>query len=83
MLSYPGGTVHGTLADHPTANEPASEALCRVCVGVRVWVCCWQVFPLDAYETVVAHRPQINPDTLWTHGKVKEAHQFYLTQVLD
>ena len=34
------------------------------------------------YEIVVAHRPHINPDTLWSHTKVKEAHEYYLRSVL-
>lgn len=40
------------------------------------------VTPLAAYEIVVAHRPHINPDTIWTHAKVKEAHEYYLSVVL-
>ena len=31
---------------------------------------------------MVAHRPHINPDTLWSHTKVKEAHEYYLRSVL-
>ena len=37
---------------------------------------------LFRYEIVVAHRPHINPDTMWSHTKVKEAHEYYLESVL-
>ena len=39
--------------------------------------------PLDAFHAIVMHRPQINPDTLITHTKVKEAHEYWLRHVMS
>lgn len=38
---------------------------------------------LDAFHVVMMHRPQINPDTIMTHSKVKEAHMFWLEHVMN
>jgi atypical dual specificity phosphatase len=39
--------------------------------------------PLDALHVIMMHRPQINPDTIMTHTKVKEAHLFWLKYVMN
>ena len=39
--------------------------------------------PLDAFHAIVMHRPQINPDTLITHTKVKEAHEYWIRHVVS
>ena len=39
--------------------------------------------PLDALHVIIMHRPQINPDTIMTHAKVKEAHMFWLEHVMS
>lgn len=58
----------------------------RSVLMVMAWLMKYQsafiVSPVDALHTIIMHRPHINPDTLITHAKVKEAHMYWLCDVL-
>ena len=71
-----GGTSACTALTHTRTTHTHAHTRARAHAPPPPTVCGCR------YEIVVAHRPHINPDTLWSHTKVKEAHEYYLRSVL-